>query len=183
MDRKWTRRRLFRAAAGTLAASTGAAVASAAERKPGPSSLFRRGTRETLRAAMDDLIPASDGMPAASDAGVMSYLETLCRREPSARRDLTRAADALAKTIRPRRFASLEATERARALAALENGDPGIFAAFRDLVYEGYYTNPDVWRRIGFVFYGPERFGPGVGEFDDTALARVRTRLSFYRRA
>jgi hypothetical protein len=67
-------------------------------------------------------------------------------------------------------------------LAALEKQEPALFGALRDYVYEGYYTNPEIWSRIGFEFYGPERPGPGMPAFDESAVERVRASAPRYRK-
>jgi hypothetical protein len=137
--------------------------------------------RAALRAAIDDLIPAADGMPAASGAGVMRYLESVAAREPSLRLELRRAVDALERRARPARFASLSGARRVKLLSELEKREPVLFASLRDAVYEGYYTNPEVWKRIGFEFYGPERPGPGLAPFDEKAVEGVKARPPLYR--
>lgn len=147
-----------------------------------PSTGKGPSVEETLRAAMDEIVPAGGGMPSASEAGVARYLEELSKRDASVKRDLARAAAALEKSARGGRYAALDAEGRIRALAALEEREPTTFAALRDLVYQGYYTNPQVWKLLGFEFYGPDRPGPGNAEFDAAALARVRARAPFYRR-
>ena len=53
--------------------------------------------RESLRAAMDEIIPARDGMPAASDVGGLEYLERASLQESQIRADLEQALDALAR--------------------------------------------------------------------------------------
>ena len=68
MRRNWTRRGFLQTAAAGTFAATGMARAIAALSAAGPrpaSSPFTAGVRATLRAAMDEILPASDGMPAA----------------------------------------------------------------------------------------------------------------------
>ena len=185
MRKRWTRRGFLRAAAAGTLATTGAArsigTLSLTERRSSPSP-FPANVRATLRAAMDEIIPAETGMPAASGAQVMRYLEDLSARDPSVKRDLRRAASALERRAGPGRFVSLSAARRVQALAALEKHERTVFTSLRDYVYEGYYTNPEVWKLIGFEFYGPERPGPGVAAFDEKALERVRSTPPLYRK-
>ena len=121
-------------------------------------------------------------MPGAAEVGALRYLEDLSRRDADVRRDLARAAAALSRAARPKRFAALASERRVAILSALEAREPAVFAALRDLVYEGYYANADVWRRLGFEFYGPARPGPGIAAFDEKSLAGVRARGPLYRR-
>ncbi len=183
--RDWTRRRfLATAAAGTAAASGMVRTATASAAEPGrTSSVWPDTAGATLLAAMDALVPAADGMPAAREAGVMGYLELVATRDADVRRQLRRAASALEKRARPMPFASLPDERRARVLTELEAKEPAVFEALRDFVYEGYYTRPEVWKRLGFEFYGPDRPGPGVPPFDEEAVERVRALSPLYRRA
>jgi len=185
MRRNWTRRGFLETTAAGAFAATGAARAiaalSAAGRRPA-SSPFLVGVRATLRAAMDEIIPASDRMPAASDSLVLRYLEEISARDRDVRRAVYRAVAALERRSRPRGFASLSAVRRVRVIAALEKDEPAVFGSLRDYVYEGYYTNPEIWSRIGFEFYGPERPGPGMPAFDESAVARVRAAPPLYRK-
>jgi len=108
--------------------------------------------------------------------------EEISASDPDVRRDLRRAASALERRSRPRRFASLPSTRRTHVIAALEKEEPAVFGLLRDYVYEGYYTNPEIWSRIGFEFYGPERPGPGMPAFDERAVVRVRAMPPLYRK-
>ncbi len=185
MRRNWTRRGFLRAAAAGTFAATGAARAVAAMSsgtRPASSPPFTADLRATLSAAMDEIIPASDGMPAASDARVLRYLEQISASDGGVRRDVRRAAAALERRCRPRRFASLSAARRVEVMDALEKEEPAVFGSLRDHVYEGYYTNPEIWSRIGFEFYGPERAGPGMPAFDESAVVRVRAGPPLYRK-
>ena len=175
----FTRRRfLIAAAAG--AAARGLALPVAGPQGAPPPLPAR--TRATLRAAMDAIVPAADGMPAAGEAGVLGYLEGVAAREPDVKEQLRRAAAALDRRARPAPFASLKDAGRVRALEALEAKEPALFESLRDLVYEGYYTRPEVWKLLGFEFYGPDRPGPGAPEFDEEAVARVGALPPLYRK-
>jgi len=182
VSRRWTRRRfLGTAGAASLGVASARAIAPKSNRTTAPAALSES-QRGTLSAAMDEIVPAGDGMPGAVEAGVARYLEDLSARDADVRGDLMRAAAALARAARPTRFPALPPEKRVALLAALESREPAVFGAFRDLVYEGYYVNAEVWRRLGFEFYGPERAGPGVAVFDETALAGVKARGTLYRR-
>jgi hypothetical protein len=182
--RDWTRRRfLVTSVAGAVAKS--GAVRSAAESVPArhaASSAWPDEVAAALRAAMDAIVPAADGMPSAGEAGVPEYLEIVATRDADVRQQLRRAAAALDRRARPASFASLKGAQRVRALEGLEAKEPSVFATLRDYVYEGYYTRPEVWKRLGFEFYGPDRAGPGVPPFDENAVERVRELPPFYRR-
>ncbi len=182
--RDWTRRRFLTAAAAGTAAASGAvrAVAAPLAARPDASSAWPEALGAVLRAAMDAIVPAEGGMPAAGEAGVYAYLELVASRDADVRLQLRRAATALEKRAQPSGFASLSGERRARALAELETKEPAMFETLRDFVYEGYYTRPEVWKRLGFEFYGPDRPGPGIPPFDETAVERVRALSPLYRK-
>lgn len=181
---RFKRRRFLQlVAAGTLATTAAGHTidaVSAPARRP-VSSPFAPSERATLLAAMDEIIPRAGDMPAASEAGVLRYLEHLSARDSTVRRDLRRTASALERRVRPGGFASTSTQRRVQILATLERQHKDIFVSLRDYVYEGYYTNPQVWTAIGFQFYGPERPGPGLGMFDEKWVERVRAMPALYR--
>lgn len=179
----WTRRRFLVAAlAGAAVPAVPGLAQPARGRSPGSAAPLPARVRGILVAAMDAMLPAADGMPAAAEAGVLAYLEGVSAREPDVRARLRRAAAALDRRARPASFASLKDAQRVRVLEALEAKEPAVFATLRDDFYEGYYTRPEVWKRLGFEFYGPDRPGPGVPPFDEKAVERVRALSPLYRR-
>jgi hypothetical protein len=186
MPRNWTRRRFLTtasAAAGLAATNAGQALGSPRTGAPVLGvSAFSASARETLVAAMDELIPAFEDMRAASKAGGLDGLETIASSDADLRRDLKRAADSLAKRAKPKTFSALSSENRIVILAALEKEEAPLFATLRDCVYESYYLQPEIWSAIGFEFVGPDRPGPGLGSFDETILERVRGRAPSYRK-
>ena len=180
MAGSWTRRRFI------ATALAGAAVPSlarrAAAKTPPLAAPFSPRAREALSAALDALVPPGDGMPGALEAGVLAYLEGVAALDLDVKADLRKAAAALDRRAPRGSFAALDGAARVRALESLEKKEPAVFAALRDFVYEGYYTRPEVWKRLGFEFYGPDRPGPGVPPFDEKAVERVRALPPLYRK-
>jgi len=148
-------------------------------------SVFSSKQRATLLAAMDEIIPVGDGMPSASQAGCLDYLEHLAKDEKNVQRqlsDVLSQLDNLARSERKRDFMQLPSEQRVSILSELESRSTmAAFHNLRDLVYEAYYTQPAVWKLIGFEFYPPERPGPLPAPFDDAVLARVRRMPKLYR--
>ena len=143
---------------------------------------FSAGERETLRLAMDELIPRQPGHPAASDVGGLAYLETRAAEEEAFAAEMKRFIGALDESARARfgrPFARLDRDERIERLQAVES--TGDFAAFRDAVYEAYYTRPEVWERIGYDFHSGVESRPNVARFDESLLASVRRLPKRYR--
>lgn len=185
MRRKWTRRTFLETSlAGTLVWRGASAVklaASPAARAEGP---LTPAERKALRAVMDEIIPAADGMPAASEVGGEEYLSRLAGRNAGVREDLKQSLDRLnrmSKTGFGEGLARISRLQRVAVLQDFEHQDANLFAALRDHVYEAYYTQPRVWKLIGYEFYPTNASGPQMKPFDDSALAAVRKKPRHYR--
>ena len=185
MSHKVTRRRFLETAlAGPAAIGVAAEVKEGQALQQPVSAALGPRQRESLRAAMDEIIPASDGMPAATDVGGLEYLERASLQESQIRADLQQALDALARLSESRfhvAFASVSSSQRVEILATLERQSPQIFAKLRDHVYESYYTQPKIWKLIGYDFYPTNQSGPQMKPFDDSVLASVRKMPKLYR--
>ncbi len=190
--KKWTRRKFMEAGlAGSVIAGSGvmnrlpklgAMEANAA----GGASGSELTTEEwkTLSSMMDEIIPHSDGMPAASEVGGVEYLQTLCRSLPGLRDDLKRSlaeVDELSRAHFGKSFRSLTKTEQIETLVKLEKAKPKLFATLRDYTYEAYYIQPRVWKLIDYTFYPTNEGGPKMKPFDESVLAEVRRKPKFYR--
>ncbi len=100
--------------------------------------------RETLAALADVLIPAADGMPAASEAGAAGKrLDEVLRLRSDLEEPLQRL------TERARRADPAGEVER------LQAEEPDAFEALSTAVAGAYFLNPDVRRRMGYP--GQER--------------------------
>lgn len=152
---------------------------------PPQTTGLNRGQLLALRAALDEIIPAADGMPSASEAGGAKYLEELCRRDPAVYKLLARSLAALEKASRRqsgKSFAQLERAERVKALAQLEKTAPArLFVTLRDFTYESYYTQPRAWKLIGYEFHPTDGAGPTLQPFDESVLAQARKKPRYYR--
>lgn len=140
--------------------------------------------RDVLRSAMDEIIPAGDGMPAASEAGGVDYLEKLCARDAKISKDLhasLAALDELSQKQFQSAFVALSHDQRVQALTALEHQEAEIFKTLRDYVYEAYYEQPQVWKLIDYTCYPTNGGGPTLKPFNEEILAEVRKKPKFYR--
>jgi hypothetical protein len=192
MKKKWTRRKFLETSlissvviGGGVATGTTRAIATHKE-TPSAPGLDRR-QRELLRAAMDEIIPTGDGMPAASEVGGLEYLDQLARKAPAIQRQLGKSLASLEEISRKqlaKDFLSLSRAQRVEALRQLEKQKPSaLFVRLRDHVYEAYYTQPKVWKLIGYEFYPTNQHGPHMKPFDEAVLAEVRKKPKFYREA
>jgi hypothetical protein len=128
--------------------------------------------RATLARLGDELIPAADGMPSASAAGVASpLLDEVLRLRPDFRPTLIAVLD---------RFASIDAGV---AIANLQASDPNGFFVLTEVVAGGYFLNPEVRDALG---YPGQESVPIVAEDppdyeQDGLLASVVARGPIYR--
>jgi hypothetical protein len=109
-----------------------------------------RDLRDRLRAVADELIPAADGMPAASEVGVAdAQLDRILAARPDLVEPLiaalTRRAEATTEWL-----SQLEAEDRAGYEAVLLT------------IVGGYYTDGDVRRRLGYRGQEPEPVRPEI---------------------
>jgi len=185
MPHKFTRRRFLEAAlAGPAVIGAKAEVKQGQALKPPASTSLGPEQREALRAAMDEIIPSSDGMPAASAAGGLEYLERVCQQELEIRMDLQQVLNVLGQLSEATlhtAFADISSAQRVEILTELETQSPEVFAKLRDLVYESYYTQPSVWKLIGYELHPTNESGPYMKPFDDSVLAKVRKMPKLYR--
>jgi hypothetical protein len=142
--------------------------------------------QSTLRIVMDLMIPASDLMPSASEAGGLRYLQSLMAQEKDAAADIEKGlavADAFSERSFENAFRQLEKNDQIAVLKAMENTAPGVFDALRAYIYESYYTQLAIWKRIGYELYPTDHLGPHLKPFDDSLLEKVRNMSSLYRDA
>jgi hypothetical protein len=145
-----------------------------------------RAEQRTLRAAADVIIPAHGRMPAASAVGAVRYIERIAGADQTLTDLLAsglRAMESQAAATRRMRFDLLRADEQNGILAQTEKADSpvGFFSALRDLVYEAYYTQPQVMKLVGCRFRSGRQRTATLEAFDERQLARVRTMTPLYR--
>ncbi len=141
-------------------------------------------TRTSLQTVMDLMIPASDGMPSASEAGGLTCLERLMQHDKDAAADITKGltvADAYSGRAFQKRFGDLEKTDQIAVLKDMENSALGVFDALRAYVYESYYEQPAIWKLIGYELYPTDHAGPHMAPFDESLVANVRKMPKLYR--
>ncbi len=135
-----------------------------------------------LRAVMDEIIPAGNGMPAASEVGGVGYIEKLMIDEPAMGRVIEECLRILnGNASSPDAFSKLPAADRIAALKDLERTSAAHFALLRDSVYEAYYTRPQVWKLIGYELFPTDHPGPYMKPFDKSAIEVVSKKPRYYR--
>ncbi len=172
----WTRRDFLNASVAGVASPL--LVTSIEAARPTVQSI-NESDRTTLKAIIDVIIPSGSGMPSASQVGGVTYLEKLIVQEPGMGHVLKECIT----TLGNKGFAQLAQPERVAALKSLEASNAATFALLRDSVYESYYTNPQVWKLIGYELYPTDHAGPHMKPFDKSIVATVSQKPPHYREA
>ncbi|HKU24706.1 MAG TPA: gluconate 2-dehydrogenase subunit 3 family protein [Candidatus Sulfotelmatobacter sp.] len=189
MRRRLSRRRFLQGGlAASLAIGSGAMVCSSAAPAvtPKTDSSARNDSDKhaLLRAVIDEIIPAGNGMPAASDAGVLTYLERLADQNPDFGKRLDQSLvsiEDLSQSRFHKKFLRVAVRQRMPILQKMEKLHPDSFSFLRDYTYEGYYTQPKIWSLMGYQFKPTNGGAPHMKPFDESVLAQVRTRPKYYR--
>ena len=128
--------------------------------------------RSTLAALADVLVPAAEGMPAASEVGVADEgLDRVLRVRPDIEADLSRVLKVGA------------GQDTAEHIKDLQRDDPAGFEALAFAVTGAYYTDQRVRELIGYPgqLYAPERLQRDPIDASDPMLQRVVARGPIYR--
>lgn len=148
-------------------------------RLPGQEA-FDSAQFEVLSVALDEIIPQRDGMPSATSAGGLQYLQLLGWQYPAIQEELHNFLLKLSHTSSLAFKAELRALEpgqRLQVFQQLEKDEPAAFASFVSYVYEAYYTRPQVLSLISCP--APITSGDDL----ETLLAPVRSMKPLYREA
>jgi hypothetical protein len=128
--------------------------------------------RARLGELADQLIPAEDGMPSASEAGAVGeWLDAVLAARPDFEVPLAGLAGSTA---------GLGAAE---AIAVLPERDPAGWSALTAAVVAAYYMNPDVCARVGYAGQRAIPLDPGdpPDYLQDGLLDSVKGRGAVYR--
>lgn len=148
-----------------------------------PTTLFTESEADTLKHAMDEIIPANERMLSASQAGVLAYVLNILEELPELV-PLFQEALALIETksmeVYSYGFAELDSEQRIAILQAMESSDPELFGVLKNFTYEGYYTSEAVFPLIGYEPHPTGTSGPDMEPFDEGLLDRVKNTPPMY---
>jgi hypothetical protein len=131
---------------------------------------FDPAQRAVLAGLADVLIPAGDGMPAASAAAVAEEgLNQVLAAVPSLGASL---AEVLARA---------KGREPAEVIANLARTDPAAYGILTEVVTAAYFMHPDVRQAVGYTGQGPSPLDPRVDYMEDGLLESVIKRGPIYR--
>ena len=141
---------------------------------------------DLIQGIMDEIIPAGDGMPAASAVGGADYISRVIVEHPPLEQ-VCKGGVMLISEISEQKFGKsflrLPTSDRVAVLKELEVSSGRTFGALRDLVYEAYYTQPRVWKLLGYEMHPLSSHGARVKPFDERVLDQVRKKPKLYREA
>ena len=136
------------------------------------SAPFDDEARSRLALLADQLIPAGDGMPSASEAGVAGeWLDAIIAAEPG-------FGPALASVL-----AEADVSDPAGALKRIETTDPNGWGTLTTVVAGAYFLNPAIAEQVGY----PGRPAISVDDgsepdwLQDGLLDSVKSRGPIYR--
>ena len=186
-NNKWSRRRFSKAvisaqfllASGVLTLP----LACAKIKKNEGDSFFDSSQRETLKIAMDEIIPANEKMPSASEIGSVSYVIKIIDELP----DLAPLFVTGINEIETRSlansnsgFSGITKEERIDILKKFEQSEPELFKVLKDFTYESYYTSEQIYELIKYEAYPTGTSGPEMNPFDGKLLDRVKETPPIY---
>ena len=182
-DQNWSRRRFSKAVVSAqLLLSSGALTLPLScldDKSSKTQGLLTSNEQETLKFAMDGIIPSNSKMPSASEVGSVDYilkiLEELPELQPLFSHFLKLIEDKSNGT-----FIKLNPSEQTEILKQLEQTDRNLFKTLKDFTYEAYYLNEKVWPLIGYEPYPTGTLGPTMEPFDENLLIRVKNLPPMY---
>ena len=136
-----------------------------------------------LTAIVDRIIPQSGEMPSASEMGLTDFIESVLVAQTPLRRLFIEglAQIEIAAARSGGSFGDLSGENKDSALREVEASNAAFFDELVRQTYNGYYTNPEVFRKLGI----PESSDPGSGRqpelLDISLLEKQRQRAPFWR--
>ena len=131
-----------------------------------PPELAPNGTAELIDAICERMIPPTPRWPAASEIRLGAAIERHLRET-----EWVALTTALGQLCSKHNFTLLDDTEQDALISAFETEQPGSFGLLRQVLYLGYYAQPQVvsvFRDLGFdVNDSPQPNGYSMAPFDN----------------
>jgi hypothetical protein len=147
--------------------------------------IFSPDQRSLLTAVLNRIIPAKDELPGAGNLGVAAYIEETVSANTSQTRlfneGLAQISVAAGQNS-AQAFEALPDAAKDELLKSVESAHPVFFDQLVHQTYNGYYTNPKVFKIIGYEV--PKLAPPGAQpELLDTSLLDLqRQREPFWKK-
>ena len=186
-NNKWSRRKFSKAviSAQFLLASGALTLPLACTKTKNDESniTLNNSQQMTLKFAMDEIIPANEKMPSASEIGSITYVLKIIGELP----DLLPLFQTLSDKIEVRSlenfnssFSDINKEERINILSNFERTETELFKLLKDFTYESYYTSKKVYELIKYEPHPTGTMGPKMESFDEKLLDRVKTSPPIY---
>jgi hypothetical protein len=183
----WSRRQFSKAiiSAQVLLASGALTfpIACNIDKKVKENVLFLDSELETLKYAMDEIIPANNKMPSASEVEGVKYILNVLDELPELLpvfQSLLSNLEDKSREKSNKNFISLNKIDRVKVLESLEKTSSDLFAVIKNFTYESYYTNSKVYELIGYEPHPTGTMGPKMEPFDEKLLDRVKAMPPMY---
>jgi len=139
--------------------------------------------QQTLGAVLDALIPSRDEVAGAGTLGLGEGITRQIDKMAGALDALASGLAALDSSTGNGSFVELAEPDRAAALAAFAEADPGFLPGIIFHTYIAYYQDPRVIVALGLAARPPHPEGYEIAPSDFEALtAKMRTREPFFRK-
>ena len=150
----------------------------------GGCRVFTESQGVLLKDVINRIVPAEGEFPGAGDMGVVEYLDRVAG-ESTALTALFLPGlahiEIAASRAGGKGFGGLSVEERDRVLRQVEQEHPDFFSALVQQTYNGYYTNPTIYRLVGPEAHDPQSKTGQVRPFDPQLLDGVRKLGRVYR--
>ncbi len=181
MNNKWSRRRFTKAviSAQVLVASgvLTLPLACVETKKTEGDSSINYSQQETLKNAMDEIIPANEKMPSASEIEGVNYILKILAELPDLSPlfiSIINKIEAQSLELLNSSFSNLTKGKRIHILTNIEQTEPELFKVLKDFTYESYYTSEKVYELIKYEPHPTGTLGPKMKPFDEKLLDRVK---------
>ena len=182
-NQTWSRRRFSKAViSAQLLLASGVLtlpLACAKTKKSQTDSVLDNSQQETLKFAMDEIIPANEKMPSASGVGGVTYILEIVE-ELTDLLPLFESLIANLQELSNDNFSEFSSEKRIAILKKMEETKPELFKVLLNFTYESYYTNETVFKLIGYEPHSTRTMGPKMEPFDESLLERVKNLAPMY---
>jgi hypothetical protein len=147
--------------------------------------IFSSAQRSLLAGVINRIIPPNDTMPGAGDLGTAAYVEEAAAASPNLTRLFNQGLAQIAVAAgqnSPNGFEGLPSTAKDDLLRSIESANPAFFDQLVLQTYNGYYTDPEVFKLIGYET--PKLAEPGAHPelLDVSLLDQQRKREPFWKK-
>ncbi len=147
--------------------------------------IFSPAQRSLLAGVINRIIPSNDEMPGAGDLGIAAFIEETAGASTSLTRLFNQGLAQIAVAAgqdSSSGFDGLPDTAKDDLLRSIEVADPAFFDQLVLQTYIGYYTNPEVFERLGYET--PKLAPPGAQPdlLDVSLLDQQRNREPFWKK-